>query len=135
MGGCALDGQFSLAEALKTYQLVGHETVGYRQRETGHGEEGVDVSVALIGAVQQSEFFVVEHQTGLDGMGVVLLHQIHQLRTDIADGRTLEGHVLYGHIRGHGDMLVAVLQDMVVALQIAGDTGHIGEYGCQFAEV
>ena len=85
-GGGALDGQFSFAVAFQTNQLVWHETVGNRQRETGHGEACVDVSVALIGTTQQSELLVVEHQTGFHSVGVIFFHQIHQFRADITDG-------------------------------------------------
>ena len=121
MGGGTFDGQRALAVALKTHQLVGHETVGQGEWHTGHREGGVDLAVVacrgcLVDTAEQAELLIVEHQTGLDGMGVVFLHQIHQFGADVADGRALVGHVVDGHVGDHGDMLLLVYQDVVVAM-------------------
>ena len=89
----------------------------------------------LVDATQQTELLVVEHQAGLDGVGVVLLHQIHHFRTDIADGRTFVGHLLHSHIRGHGDALVHILHDVIVAVQLTSDLRQVGDHGGQFSQI
>ena len=68
-------------------------------------------------------------------MGVVFLHEVHHFRTDIADGRTFVGHVLHTHIRGNGELLVQILNDVVVAIQLASDLGKVGDYGGDFAQI
>ena len=88
MDGGALDGQLAFAVALETHDLIGHEAIEDGEGHTGHREDGIDSAFALIliTAVEQSEFLVVEHQAGVDGVGVILLHQVDELRADIADG-------------------------------------------------
>ena len=141
--GCrALDLQFAFAVALQTDNLVGHHTVGNGEGHSRHGERGVDdafscsrLFLVLIDAAEQSEFLIVEHQSGLNGMGIVFLLQIDQFRTDIADGRAFVGHILNGHIGGYRIALVLILQDMVVAVKPASDLRQIGDYGGNLAQV
>ena len=88
MKGAALDGQLAFAIALETYDLIGHETIDDGEWHAGHLEDGIECAftLVLIAAAEQSEFLLVEHQAGFDGVGVVFLHQIHQLGADVADG-------------------------------------------------
>ena len=88
VGSGAFDGELSLAVALKTDELVGNETIGDRQGETGHREVRVELSVfvVMVAAAEQTELLVVEHQVCLDGVAAVFLHQIDHLRADVTDG-------------------------------------------------
>ena len=72
---------------------------------------------------------------GLDGVGVVLLHQIDKLRTEVSDGSTLVGHILYGHIRHHRYLLVLILQDVIVAIELSSDFRQIGHNGGDLSQV
>ena len=96
----SLDGEVTLGITLETHDLVFYETVDKRQWETGHVEDSIDMSLVLILIVtaQGAEFLIVQHEVGLDGVGVVLFHQIDKLRTEIADDGSLVGHILDGHI-------------------------------------
>ena len=132
-----LDGEFTFCKTLKTHNLIFDESVDERQWEAGHVECGINLSLVLVLIVpaQGAELLIVEHEVGLDGMGVILLHQIYQLGADIADGGSLIGHVLYGHIRDHREFLVLVLQDMVIAVELAGDLRQIGYHGGDFTQI
>ena len=137
LAGGTTDREVALAIALQTYQLVGNEAIDQRKRQTGHLEVGIDIplTLVLIDTTEQTELHIVEHQTGLHSMGVVLLHQINQLSTDITNGRSFIGHVAHTHITGHRDMLVLILHDMVVAVKLTGDTGQIRNHGGHLAQV
>ena len=87
------------------------------------------------GAAEQSEFLFVEHQAGLDGMGVIFLHEIDKLRRNVADRRAFIGHVLNGHVGGHRDMFVLVLQNVIVAVEFACNTWQVGYDGSNLSEV
>ena len=132
--GGALDGQLAFAVALQTYQLVGNEAVGYRQREACHREGGIDSARVLTVGVggertlQQSELLIVEQETGLDGVATVLTLHVDELAADIADGSSLVGHLLDGHIRHDGDMLLAVHHDVVVAVELTAQVWQVGQH-------
>ena len=68
-------------------------------------------------------------------MGVVLILQIDELRTEVADVCSLVGHVQDTHVGGYGDVLVLVHQDMVVAVQLTREIRHVRDYRRQFAQV
>ena len=103
--------ELSLSITFETYDLVGNETIGYRQREACHIERGVDIAFALvmIGSTQQSELLIIKHQTGFDGMGVFLFLQIYELSADVTNGRTFVGHIPHSHVGSHGDVAVLIL--------------------------
>ena len=102
-----------------------------------HVKGGIDIPfiLALIGTAKQSKLFVIEHEPGLNGMGVILFHQVDQLCADISDCRTLISHVPDSHIRGHGDFFILILQDMVVAVQLPRDFGQVGNHRGYFAKI
>ena len=137
VAGGALDAEAALAVAFQADDLVGYEAVDERQRQPCHVEAGVDVSFTfiIIGATQQSELLLVEHQAGLDGVGVALLLQVYQLGADVAYGRALVGHALHAHVGGHGEALLLVLQYVEVAIQIACDARHIGQHRGQLVQI
>ena len=136
MCGGASDGHATFGIAVETEELVWYEAVDERQGHARHVEGGIDQSAFFqIGAAKQSELLVVEQQTGFDGVGVVLILQIDELRTEVADVCSLVGHVQYAHVGGHGDVLVLVHQDMVVAVQLTREIRHVGDYRRQFAQV
>ena len=68
-------------------------------------------------------------------MGIVLLHQVNQLGTDVTNGRTLVGHLAHSHIAGHRDILVLILQDMVVAIQLTRNAGQVWDYRGELAQI
>ena len=131
----SLDGQRTVAIALQTDELVGHETIGQRQRHACHRKGRVDVTLVLVGTAQQSELFIVEHQACFNSMGVVLLHHIDKLSADIADRRFLIGHILNGHIGGYGEVAFLILNDVIVAVKLACDVWQVRQYGCHLTEV
>ena len=89
----------------------------------------------IIGATQQSELLLVEHQAGLDGVGVALLLQVYQLGADVAYGRALVGHALHAHVGGHGEAAPAGPAVWVVAIQIACDARYIGQHPGQLVQI
>ena len=137
MAGSAPDGHAAFCIAVETDDLVGHEAVDERQRGACHVERGVDETfiLVLVGASEQAELLAVEHQAGFDGVGVVLLLQVHKLGAQVADVGTLVGHACHRHVRGHGDMLILVLQDVVVTVELAGDARQVGDDGRQLSQV
>ena len=131
------DSHAAFRVAVETEDLVGCKAVDERERHMCHIECGIDDSFAfvLICSTEQAELLVVEQQTGLDSVGVVFVLQIDELRADIADGSALIGHFCHTHIGGYGDVLVPVLQDMVVAVELARDAGEVRDDGRQFSQV
>ena len=68
-------------------------------------------------------------------MGVVLILQIDEFRADVADGSTFVSHSCHTHVGGHGDVFVPILQDMVVAVENAGDAWQVGHHSRQLTQV
>ena len=137
MTGGTPDSHAAFCVAVETENLVGCKAVDQREWHTCHVERGIDDSFALIliGTTEQTELLIVEQQTGLDGVGVVFILQIDELRAEIADGSTLVGHTRHSHIGGYGDVLVPVLQNMVVAVELTCDTRQIRYHRRQFSQV
>ena len=86
-------------------------------------------------ALQQSELLVVEHQTGLDGVAVVLALHVDKLGAEVADVRPFEGHVADGHVGHDADVLVAVYHDMVVAVELARKLRQVGQHRRHLSQV
>ena len=68
-------------------------------------------------------------------MGVAIFLQVHHLRTEVADGCPFKGHAHHGHVGGHGNVLLLIHQDVVVAVQLSCEMWHIGYHRRQLIEV
>ena len=137
VSGGTSDGHAAFGIAVEAEDLVWCEAVDERQGGALHVERGVDHALALVpvGASEQSELLFVEHQSGFDGVGVVFLLQIDHFCAEVAHVGSFVGHAGYSHVGGHGDMLILVLQDMVVAVEFAGDAGQVGYHRRQLSQV
>ena len=68
-------------------------------------------------------------------MLVVLLHQINQLGADVTNRRAFVSHLAHTHIRRYRYVLIAVLQDMVVAVQLTSNARQIWDNGRNLTQV
>ena len=134
----SLDGQLALAVAVQPEQLVGNESVEYRQRRALHEEPRVERSLTfiIIGAGQQADLMAVLHQPGLHGVGVVLLLQVDQLGAQVAYRTALVGQLVHVHVADHRDVSSGVLHHVEVAVQQSGHARQrVGQHGADLAQI
>ena len=121
--------------------MVGDEAVDEAQRHAGERQRGIEIFVAVghllitVATADGGYLVAVLQQGALYGVGVVLALQIHKLCTEITHGTAFVGHILDQHVAGHGDLLVLVHHQVVVAVEQACDMRHIGDGGGEVIQV